>query len=157
MSDMIGLSEYAQKSAPGALWQIAGLPEWLEAAAQPETVAAALARRVPEFASEALRLHGCEVKRIRLNDTSGRWGGVYALTVEDPQSGDKQVELVRGTLSAPGIRPAETRQGAGAAAFGAAEWRCDVPELGMQFKREPPDTILAYPCRRMGRSSLSKY
>src|SRR5262249_53391534 len=102
----VGLPEHAeQDGVADQLWQIAGLPDWLEAAAQPEAVGAALARRIPEFASGDLTLRSCKLKRMRLKDTSGRWGGVYALKVDDPRSAGTQTVQIRATLSAPGIQP----------------------------------------------------
>jgi hypothetical protein len=144
MSDTTRLSEGAKKGGfASELWQIVGLPDWLEAAARPEIVSAALARHIPEFVSGDLVLRSCKLKRMRLKDTSGRWGGVYALKVEDRRSAGAQTVQLRATLSAPGIQRALTEEQPHPHAFGVAEWRCSVPELGMQFEIEPPDAVLA--------------
>jgi hypothetical protein len=144
MSDTTRLSEGAEKGGVASeLWQIAGLPDWLEAAARPEIVSAALARHIPEFVSGDLVLRSCKLKRMRLKDTSGRWGGVYALKVDDPRSAGAQTMQLRATLSAPGIQRDATEEQPHPNAFGVAEWRCSVPELGMQFEIEPPDAVLA--------------
>src|ERR1041385_1349281 len=144
MSETTRLSKDAEKGGvANELWQIAGLPDWLEAATRPEIVSAALARHIPEFVSGDLLLRSCKLKRMRLKDTSGRWGGVYALKVDDPRSGGAQTMQLRATLSAPGIPLDATQEQPQAHAFGAAEWRCSVPELGMQFEMEPPDAVLA--------------
>jgi hypothetical protein len=142
MSDTRRLSEGAEKGGVASeLWQIVGLPDWLEAATRPEIVSAALARHIPEFVSGDLVLRSCKLKRIRLKDTSGRWGGVYALKVDDPRSAGAQTMQLRATLSAPGIQRDATEEQPHA--FGVAEWHCSVPELGMQFGIEPPDAVLA--------------
>ena len=87
MSDTVRLSEGAEKGGVTSdLWQIGGLPDWLEAGARPEIVSTALARHIPEFGSGELILRSCKLKRMRLKDTSGRWGGVYTLKVDDSRS-----------------------------------------------------------------------
>ena len=142
MSDTTKLSEGAEKGGGvSELWQITGLPDWLEAATKPEIVSAALARHIPEFISGDLVLRSCKLKRMRLKDTSGRWGGVYALKIDSPRSGEVQTIQLRATLSAPGTQRDATEEQP--PAFGVAEWHCSVPELGMQFEIEPPDAVLA--------------
>lgn len=144
MSDTTRLSEGTEKGGIASeLWQITGLPDWLEAAARPEIVSAALVRHIPEFGSGDLILRSCKLKRMRLKDTSGRWGGVYALKVENPRSAGAQTIQLRATLSAPGIQGDATEEQPRPHPFGAAEWHCAVPELGMQFEIEPPDAVLA--------------
>lgn len=144
MSDTTRLSEGAKKGrVSGELWQIVGLPDWLEAATRAEIVSAALARHIPEFVSGSLILRSCKLKRMRLKDTSGRWGGVYALKVDDPRSAGTQTIQLRATLSAPSIQRDATEWPPRPHAFGVAEWHCSVPELGMQFEIEPPDAVLA--------------
>src|ERR1044071_3036758 len=129
MSDMTWLSEGAEKGGVASkLWQIAGLPDWLEAATRPEIVGAALARHIPEFSSGDLVLRSCKLKRMRLKDTSGRWGGVYALKVDDPRSASTQTVQVRAMLSAPGIQLDGAEEQPLPHIFGAAEWRCSVSE-----------------------------
>jgi hypothetical protein len=144
MSDTPRLSEDAEKGGVASeLWQITELPDWLEAATNPEIVGAALARHIPEFVSGDLVLRSCKLKRMRLKDTSGRWGGVYVLKVDHPRSAETQAIQLRATLSAPGIQRDATEDRPHPQAFGSAEWRCSVPELGMQFEIEPPDAVLA--------------
>jgi hypothetical protein len=142
MSDTTRLSEGAEKGGvTSELWQITGLPDWLEAATRSEIVSAALARHIPEFESGELILRSCKLKRMRLKDTSGRWGGVYVLKFDEPRSSEAQTMQLRATLSAPSVQhDAMEKQ---PYAFGAPEWRCSVPELGMQFEIEPPDAVLA--------------
>src|SRR5512138_3412339 len=129
MSDTTRLSEGLEKGGVASeLWQITGLPDWLEAAARPEIVSAALAQHIPEFISGDLVLRSCKLKRMRLKDTSGRWGGVYALKFDDPRSAEARTMQLRATLSAPGVQPAATEAQPQPHAFGEAEWRCSVPE-----------------------------
>src|ERR1043166_9536840 len=119
MSDTTRPPEGAEKGGvAGELWQIEGLPDWLEAATRPEIVSAALARHIPEFVSGELVLRSCKLKRMRLKDTSGCWGGVYALKVDDPRSPGAQTVQLRATLSAPGIQPAATEEQPRPYAFG---------------------------------------
>jgi hypothetical protein len=122
MSDTTRLSEGAEKGGvAGELWQIAGLPDWLEAAARPEIVSAALAQHVPEFVSGDLVLRSCKLKRMRLKDTSGRWGGVYSLKVDGPRSAGAQTMQLRATLSYPGIQREATEEQPYLHPFGVAE------------------------------------
>src|ERR1043165_3978146 len=130
MSETRRLSEDTEKGGVASeLWQITGLPDWLEAAARPETVSAALARHIPEFVSGDLVLRSCKLKRMRLKDTNGRWGGVYTLKVDNPRSAGAQTMQLRATLSAPGIQRDDVEELPHPYAFEAAEWRCSVPEL----------------------------
>ena len=71
------------------LRRFASLPDWLSAIADPTRVRDALARGIPEFASGALILHACEVKRVR--SKKDRWTAMYRLTVAEPDSGEREI------------------------------------------------------------------
>ncbi|HET9223292.1 MAG TPA: phosphotransferase, partial [Roseiflexaceae bacterium] len=124
-----------------SLERLAALPDWLRAALNADVVAGALRRNVPEFASGALTLRGCKIKRMLLKGHDGRWSGTYNLTIEE--AGEKRPVALRGTLTAPRLRPAYDGDQLAPAAFGAADWRCVLPDLGLELEPEPPDSELA--------------
>jgi hypothetical protein len=138
------MTEQSQElSIADGLRQIAALPGWLTAALQADQVVDGLRRRVPEFASGKLVLKGCKVRRLLLKDTSGRWAGTYNLAVEEPGTGQARTVQLIGTLTAPGLRaPASAEPPSGEHEFGSADWRCELPELGLEFEMQPPDTAL---------------
>lgn len=144
MAPSTALSQETQGAEiASGLRQLATLPGWLKAALQSEQAIDGLMRHVPEFASGRLILHGCKIKRLLLNDTSGRWVGTYNLTVEQPGSGQKQVVALLGTLTAPGLRaPTGAEEPIAQYPFGANQWRCYLPELGLELEMQPPDTVL---------------
>ena len=76
------------------LRKLARLPDWLLAPLQADRVSAALRQSVPEFASGALELRGCKIKRMLLKDSSGRWSGAYTVTFEGPDG--KRSTALRG-------------------------------------------------------------
>jgi hypothetical protein len=141
-----GLFEHAgaqPAELANGLRRLAALPGWLRAALDTRQVSDALGRHVPEFASGALKLRGCKVKRLLLKDDSGRWSGTYTLTTEAPESGQKQTVALFGTLTAPRLRQANGGAELTPIAFGAAGWHCYLPELGLELEPEPPETALA--------------
>jgi aminoglycoside phosphotransferase (APT) family kinase protein len=119
------------------------LPEWLLAPLQADQVSRALRKQVPEFASGALSLRGCKIKRMLLNGSSGRWVGTYNLTVESPD-GKRQIAL-RGTFTPPHLRqPEDVADTSGEAlSLGQDGWRMALPALGLELEPEPPETELA--------------
>lgn len=103
------------------------LPDWLVAATDPGQVIAALKRHVAEFASGELAVRTCELDRLRLKGE--RWEALFELAI-DGQGGKRDVMLT-GTLTPPGAPAAEARPSGGA--FGTPEWRCSIPELGLDL------------------------
>lgn len=125
------------------LWQLAVLPIWLLAALQAEQIGAALRRQVPDFASGMLELRGCSVKCLLLKETDGRWSGDYIVTMADKQSGQERTVMLEGTLTAPQLRrPAYSVDSGKPVAFGSADWRCLLPEFGLELATRPPATVL---------------
>jgi hypothetical protein len=131
----------SQETVAVELARFAPLPGWLRAALDAEQVAVALRQHVPEFASGALKLRGCKIKRLLLKGDDGRWSGTYNLTVEE--AGEKRAVALRGTLTAPRLRQSNGGVQHEMAAFGAAGWHCALPELGLELELEPPDAELA--------------
>lgn len=110
------------------------LPSWLTAAVTLGLVAAALTSEVPEFASGALVLLGCDLERLRLK--RGYWIGPYQLTVAPAGGvGEPSQVGVEGRLYPPGALPQRPDQQA--VAFGTDDWRYQLPELGLDFRAEP--------------------
>ena len=137
-------AEWQGAEIAAGLWRLAALPHWLLTALQPKRVSEALARHVPEFATGALKLRDCKIKRLLLKDTSGRWIGSYTIVVKDQQSDEKQTIVLDGTLAPPQLRPAATgAEQPAPAAFGTTAWRCYLPELGLELATQPPDAALA--------------
>jgi hypothetical protein len=142
MSATERLRDLPQHSAMMAdLRQIATLPAWLEAVARPEQVCNVLAQAIPEFVSGALSLHGCTITRLRLRDPQSRWSGIYQLSVAEPDSDQRRVVPLQGTLIPPG--QAEPEDNGSTIAFGTARWQQYIPALRMVFQVLPPDTGLA--------------
>ena len=122
------------------LHALATLPDWLLAPLQAKAVAAALRAAVPEFASGALELKGCKIKRMLLKD-DGRWVGTYALSTEGPQG--KQSVALRGTFTPPALRAEPAPAEAPTTPFGAEGWCLELPGLGLSLVPEPPESELA--------------
>src|SRR5215217_1524022 len=116
------------------LQRFATLPEWLYAIADPDTVRAALARGIPEIASSALTLTGCDVKRVRIK--KDRWTAMYQLTIAELP----EVVKLRGTLIPPG--QAEPNRGSSTVGLGTEGWRFYLPELRLDLESQPPDEAL---------------
>ena len=121
------------------LHALAALPDWLLAPLQAKPVAAALRAAVPEFASGALELKSCKIKRMLLKD-DGRWAGTYTLSTEGPQ-GTQSVAL-RGTFTPPALRGEPAPAQAPTTPFAADGWRLALPALGLEFVPEPPESEL---------------
>lgn len=121
-----------------SLAPLAELPDWLRAAVQPERVRGALARSIPQFASDELLLLGCEIRRVRIK--KDRWTGIYELTTQRAGQGQPQAVLLQGTLVPPG-RPAPAPPANGAA-FAAEAWRWYVPELRLALAPQSADAAL---------------
>src|SRR5207249_4673469 len=98
-----------------------------EAAAQPERVQSALARSIPACATGELTLEACEIRRLRFRANTRCWTGSYRLTVAGPQSGQRRVVVLRGTIIPPGMD--EPAAAGAATAFGAQGWRTYLPDL----------------------------
>ena len=103
---------------------------------------------MPEFASGQLVLRSCAVKRLRFRESQGCWSGIYLLTIEGLPSAspsgqpvETQVVPIHGTVLPPGL--AEPVYGVNEAPFGAAEWRCYLPDLRLALRTQPPDSELA--------------
>jgi hypothetical protein len=108
------------------LHQLAGLPDWLAAAANGMRVAAALERDAPNLA-----IRRCKVDGVKLRDE--QWLARYELTIVTPDGSAHEIALI-GTLTPPGS-PAPAPEPSGGA-FGSAEWRGHLPELGLDLRTD---------------------
>jgi aminoglycoside phosphotransferase (APT) family kinase protein len=123
-------------SAAG-LRQLAALPDWLVAPMKPETVIAALERHGPEFAAGELKIRRCKGD-VRLKGE--RWEAQYELTVGNADGAPDRELAIDGALTPPGVSPAEPPTTGGV--FGGAEWRCHLPELGLELWMAPQEQEL---------------
>jgi hypothetical protein len=112
-------------------------PEWLTAAVDADRVRTELARAVPEFASGALTLRSCEPQRLRLKEGKGCWTCSYAVTVAT-SIGDVAKVSLAGTLHPPGGAASVQADGR----FGAADWQCFLPALGLRLHTQPVNADL---------------
>jgi aminoglycoside phosphotransferase (APT) family kinase protein len=120
------------------LGRLASIPGWLRATLQPESVADALRRAEPALASGDRKLRAVKVKRLHLQDDSGRWVGTYQLSLDTPSG--KHNTALRGTFTRPRRAVAGTTPAG--APFGDDGWRGALPELGLEFEVEPPESEL---------------
>ena len=128
----------SESSDPSTLWdglaRFAVLPAWLQAAVTLGLVSTALSIEVPEFASGALVLLGCDLERLRLK--RGYWTGPYQLTVAPAGgAGEPSRVAVEGRLYPPGALPHRPDQPA--VAFGTDGWHHQLAELGLDLRAEP--------------------
>lgn len=130
-------SQPQAKTVLDGLQQFMTLPDWLSVIADADRVGAALARGIPEFASGALTLQDCDVKRVRFK--KDRWTAMYQFTVAGPQS-EPQVVRLRGTLIPPTLT--ERVHSTNGVAFGTTGWRAYLPELRLELELQPPDEAL---------------
>src|SRR5215212_9674294 len=72
------------------------LPDWLSAIDDDDCVRNELTRGIPEFASGALTLLSCEIKRARMKKNI--WTAICRLTVAEGDQSEPQVVALRGTL-----------------------------------------------------------
>jgi hypothetical protein len=139
--DMIPARERSQATAE-AMRRLVERPEWLLAALRPERVLEALARHIPEVAAGDLQLIDCKAQQLFLKNTSGRWRGIYPTTVMGSGADEQQTVKLRVTLHAPNLPASEPAQPEQQIAFGAAGWRCFVPELRLECEIEPAEQAL---------------
>jgi hypothetical protein len=118
------------------LRQLAALPGWLIAAIKPEAVIAALERHVPEFAAGEPKIRRCKPD-LRLK--GDRWAARYELATSNSDgSSERELALV-GTLTSPDAARVEQII---SGLFGTADWRCYLPELGLDLRISPDEAEL---------------
>jgi Ser/Thr protein kinase RdoA (MazF antagonist) len=110
-------------------------PDWLVSLADDTSVASALVRTVPEFAAGELELRACTLVRIRIGETSQRT--LHRITVAGA-AGERELQL-HGELVAGGAAGPATAHGT----FGTDDWRCNLPELHLNVRAEPPRDALS--------------
>ncbi len=104
---------------------------------QPDRLGAALAAALPEVARGDLLLRDCAPRHFRRKD--GSWTFQCQVTVARPDGELREVWL-EGSLGAGAT--SDLAEDGRAAAFGSGEWRCRLPELGLELRSAPPDTSL---------------
>lgn len=120
------------------LSRFARLPDWLTAASDGDAVRAALALRVPEFASGELELRDCEVPRVRLKRLLQ--AAVCRVTYAAAPGGPDEVVELLGEIVAPGA--GEPSPGTNSAPFAADDWSCYLPEVRLDLRVAPADAEL---------------
>jgi hypothetical protein len=115
---------------PG-LRRLATLPVWLRAALSAGTVLAALVQAVPDVELEDLK-----VRRLVLDAKAQRWVGTYQVA-----TADGKVQLL-GSLAPPHLA-APGSDGEPGAPFGTEGWHGWLPELGLDLRTQPPETVLS--------------
>jgi Phosphotransferase enzyme family len=135
------MSSIIEKDNP-AVWEgvrrFATLPDWLDAATQPERFIESFARTVPEFASGALAIEECDVAHVRLKRDF--WTGVYELTVVGPGEDERRVVALRGTIFPP--ERSESKGYRTGGPFGSDGWQGYLPDLNLKLEMRPPDAAL---------------
>jgi hypothetical protein len=139
--DLIPTRERSQATAE-AMRRLIDRPEWLLAALRPERVLEALSQHIPEVIAGKLRLIGCEAQQLFLKNTSGRWQGIYSLTVAQAGQEDQQTFKLRVSLHAPNLPAPAPVQPEQQIAFGAEGWHCFIPELRLNCEIEPAEQAL---------------
>jgi hypothetical protein len=127
----------------------------------PELVGGALSRAVPEFRDGRLVLHGCTIRRLRLDERLGTWHGAILLAVADgtgrgAQPAATRVVTLHATVLPPKpaasgwagppqgeAGPAEREHTPGSYTFGDPRWRCCLSELGLELRTQQTDAELA--------------
>jgi Ser/Thr protein kinase RdoA (MazF antagonist) len=118
--------------------QLAPLPDWLIAIADPDRIREAMQRAIPEFAAGELTLLRCEARRARLK--TGGWTIMYRLTVADRRGEGQREIALRGMLIPPGSTFPETPRND--QALGSDGWQGAVPELRLVLSSQPPEAAL---------------
>src|SRR3954468_6819423 len=99
---MASATELGQTSAAniiGDLRRFGTLPAWLSAIDDDDRVRSELTRSIPEFATGALTLLSCEIKRARMKKNI--WTAICRLKIAERDGGEPQLVALRGTLLPP--------------------------------------------------------
>jgi len=115
------------------------LPDWLSAIDDDDRVRGELTRSIPEFASGALTLLSCEIKRARMKKNI--WTTICRLTIADQNGGEPQQVALHGTLFPPTLAEPQTGNDA-QQPFGSPAWRIYLPALRLKLEPQPPDEAL---------------
>jgi hypothetical protein len=124
------------------LWEgvrrFATLPDWLDAATQPERLVESLVRVVPEFASGAQTILECDIGHVRFKRDV--WTGVYELTIAGADGAEPRVVALRGTILSP--ERVEAHDPQPSRPFGSDGWQAYLPDLNLKLEMRPPDAAL---------------
>jgi len=139
MSSATELGRTSETKIINDLRRFGTLPDWLSVIDDAERVRSELARGIPEFASGALTLLSCDIKRARMKKNI--WTAICRLTVADQARGEPQVVALRGTLLPPTLAEPQTGNDT-QHPFGSAAWRIYIPALRLKLEPQPPDEAL---------------
>jgi len=115
------------------------LPDWLIAIDDADRVRDELTRSIPEFASGALTLMSCDIKRVRMKKNI--WTSICRLTVAEQDQSEPRVVALRGTLFPPTLAEPQTGNDT-QQPFGSVAWRIYLPALRLKLEPQPPDEAL---------------
>jgi hypothetical protein len=137
------MATIAERESSAAIWrglqQFTALPDWLNAATDPERFVAAITRAVPALASGELRVQACDIGTVRIKRDV--WTGIYRLKVAGPGDAEAREVALRGTIIPPGQQ--EPTEVAGAqGSLGDEGWRTYLPELRVALEPQPADAAL---------------
>jgi hypothetical protein len=137
------MATIAERGASAAVWrglqQFTALPDWLNAATDPERFVAALARAVPVLAAGELHVEEYDIGNVRIKRDV--WTGAYKLKLSGPGEAEPRELTLRGTIIPPG-QPEPAEVGGAGAAFGAEGWRAYLPELRVALEPQAADAAL---------------
>src|SRR3954451_8413295 len=100
------------------------LPDWLSAIDDADRLRDELTRSIPEFATGALTLLSCDIKRARMKKNS--WTAICRLTIAEAVQAEPRVVALRGTLLPPTLAEPQTGDDP-QQPFGSAAWRIYIP------------------------------
>jgi hypothetical protein len=137
------MATIAERGSSAAIWrglqQFTALPDWLNAATDPERFVAALTRAVPALAAGGLRVQACDIGTVRIKRDV--WTGFYKLRVAGPGDTEARELALRGTIIPPGQpEPAEVAGAQGS--LGDDGWQAYLPELRVALEPQPADAAL---------------
>src|SRR5258705_13193435 len=129
MSSATELGRTSETKIINDLRRFGTLPDWLSAIDDDDRVRSELTRSIPEFATGALTLLSCEIKRARMKKNI--WTAICRLTVADQAGGEPQAVALRGTLLPPTLAEPQTGNDT-QHPFGSAAWRIYIPALRLK-------------------------
>jgi phosphotransferase family enzyme len=116
-----------------ALRRLACPPEWLIALSEPDCVARALTKHVPELAAGELTLAALEVKGMRTKERSR--SASYRLAAIGGDGAERTFELRGEWVAATAPQPSP---GSNDVPLGTDGWRCYLPELRLELHADDP-------------------
>lgn len=135
---MSELKDHAAIAAPVALGDLAAMPGWLTAAADPAAVADGLRAAVPELAAGERVIAKCAPKLRMKDGPRPGWSASYRVTTTGEDGTKQTVELV-GTFLPP---EPDAGPPTSTGAFGSEDFRVAIPRLGLELEVGRSDDAL---------------